>query len=80
MVIVDPLLGPADPVGMVMVVALLGCKLTSKISVPFVNVAAVAAALLVGVSRTVACVAVGLRKITRPDPVMVIVLDAADKS
>ena len=80
MVIAMPLFGPPDPVGIVMVEAEEGCKLTSVTIMPFVKVAAVALVLLVGVRIQVDSVAVGLRKITRPDPVIVIVDDAAESN
>ena len=79
-VIAMPWFAPALPVGIVIVDADEGCKLTRVTIMPFVKVAAVALVLLVGVRIQVDSVAVGFKKITRPDPVMVIVDDAADKS
>ena len=77
MVITDPLLGPAEPVGMVMVDALDGCKFTRVTSSPLVNVGLVALDDPVGVRIQVDSVAVGFKKMTRPDPVIVMVLLAA---
>ncbi len=72
-----PWFAPADPVGIVIVDALEGCKLTSVTIMPLVKVAAVALVLLVGVRIQVDSVAVGFRKITRPLLVIVMVELAA---
>ena len=64
---------PADPAGMVRVDAAVPFMFTSVTSVPLVNVVVVALVEAVGVRIQVLKVAVGLIKITRPLPVMVIV-------
>ena len=64
---------PADPAGIVKVEAAVLFMFTSVTSVPLVNVVVVALVDAVGVRIQVESVAVGLIKMTLPDPVMVMV-------